>query len=81
LHQITISLFVCLHSTVGSIHDSQGTFFVGSVSVVRGTQNTISTCISIKQVEICLKKKNSLWRIFFWFMRIFSFVVLLIDYG
>ncbi|KAG7543576.1 Terpenoid cyclases/protein prenyltransferase alpha-alpha toroid [Arabidopsis thaliana x Arabidopsis arenosa] len=40
---------------IGSVHDTKGTFFVGSVSVVRWTQHTLSPRSSIEQVEICLK--------------------------
>ncbi|WZZ09305.1 hypothetical protein YC2023_095226 [Brassica napus] len=40
--------------------EHKGTFFVGSVSVVRGTQYTLSPRISIEQVEICLKNIYSL---------------------
>ncbi|KAG5413559.1 hypothetical protein IGI04_001126 [Brassica rapa subsp. trilocularis] len=40
---------------IGSVHDSKGTVFAGSVSVVRRTQNTVSPCSSIEQAEICLK--------------------------
>ncbi|KAF2585910.1 hypothetical protein F2Q70_00034722 [Brassica cretica] len=40
---------------IGSVHDSKGTVFAGSVSVVRRTQNTVSPRSSIEQAEICLK--------------------------
>ncbi|KAG7548239.1 Dolichyl-diphosphooligosaccharide--protein glycosyltransferase subunit Swp1 [Arabidopsis suecica] len=47
---------------IGSVHDTKGTFFVGSVSVVRWTQHTLSPRSSIEQVEICLKNVLELQR-------------------
>ena len=51
---ISFFFFFPLRPAVGSVHDSKGTIFVGSVSFVRWTQNTVSPSSSIEQVEICL---------------------------
>ena len=34
-------MIISLNPAVGSVHDSKGTIFVGSVSAVRWTQNTL----------------------------------------